>query len=182
MIFKFNLIATTSRGLERNASSELFALLREIGDGSPDIRTTGLRGLLLVKTSLQPTVVVEEVRKIIAQDPLRIRSIFRLIPIDAVVESDVEKILEATSSLVSRIGEGEAFRITVEKRRTNLSSSEIIRLIAGIINRPVNLEHPDWVVLIEIVGRSTGVAVLRPEHTLNIGKVIRREPPKGISV
>jgi len=56
----FNLICTTHRGLEHEASSELFALLTQMGDEAPDVMRTGLRGLLIAKTSLQPIKVIEE--------------------------------------------------------------------------------------------------------------------------
>lgn len=92
---KFNLIATTHRGLEHEASSELFALLNQIGDESPDIIKTGILGLLVANTNLEPLKVIEEVRRIVIEDPLRIRYIIRIIPIDAVVETNIEKIVEA---------------------------------------------------------------------------------------
>jgi len=172
---KFNLIATTHRGLEHKASSELFALLTQIGDEMPDVMRTGLRGLLIAKTNLQPIKVIEEIRKIVIEDPLRIRYLLRLIPIDTVVDSDIEKIVDATSSLALRIEKNNTFRITVEKRRTILSSSDIIHSVAKIIDMPVNLENPDWIVLIEIIGRFTGVSVIKPHQILNVIKVVRGE-------
>lgn len=170
---EFNLIATTHRGLEHEASSELFALLTQIGDETPDVMRTRLRGLLIAETNLQPTKVVEEIRKIVIEDPLRIRYLLRLIPIDDVVDTNIEKIVDAVSGLALKIEKNNTFRITVEKRRTNLSSSDIINSVAKIIDRPVNLENPEWIVLIEIIGRFTGVSVIKPNHILNVIKVIR---------
>ena len=72
--------------------------------------------------------------------------------------------------LASRIGEEESFRITVEKRRTILRSMEVIDAVADGIDRKVVLEEPDWIVLIEVVGRVTGVSVIRPECLLNVQK------------
>jgi tRNA(Ser,Leu) C12 N-acetylase TAN1 len=34
----------------------------------------------------------------------------------------------------------------------------------------VDLENHDWIVLIEIIGNSTGVSVIRPEGLLNVQK------------
>jgi len=171
----FNLIATTHRGLEHEASSELFALLTQIGDEAPDVMRTRILGLLVAKTNLQPIKVIEELRKIIMEDPLRIRYLLRLIPIDAVVDTDIEKIVDAVSSLALRIEKNNTFRVTVEKRRTSLSSSDIIHSVANIIDRSVNLENPDWIILIEIIGRFTGVSVIKPNQILNVIKVIRGE-------
>ena len=172
---KFNLIATTHRGLEHEASSELFALLGQIGDEGHDVMKTGILGLLVAKTNLQPIKVIEELRKIVIEDPLRIRYLLRLIPIDTVVDTDIGKILDAVSSLASRIEKNNTFRITVEKRRTNLSSSDVIHSVANIIDRSVNLENPDWIILIEIIGRHTGVSIIKPYQILNVIKVVRGE-------
>lgn len=172
---KFNLIATTHRGLEHEASSELFALLNQIGDEAPDVIKTGILGLLIAKTNLQPIKVIEELRKIVIEDPLRIRFLLRLIPIDTVVETDIEKMVDAVSSLALRIEKNNTFRVTVEKRRTNLSSSDVIHSVAKIIDRSVNLENPDWIVLIEIIGRFTGVSVIKPNQILNVIEVIREK-------
>ncbi|NWG09427.1 MAG: RNA methyltransferase [Nitrososphaerales archaeon] len=170
---KFNLIATTHRGLEHKASSELFALLTQMSDEAPDVMRTGILGLLVVKTNLQPIKVIEDLRKIVVEDPLRIRYLLRLIPVDTVVDTDIGKIVDAVSSLASRIEENDTFRITIEKRRTSLSSLEVIHAVANVINRSVNLESPDWIVLIEIIGKYTGVSVIKLDQMLNVIKVVR---------
>jgi tRNA(Ser,Leu) C12 N-acetylase TAN1 len=42
--------------------------------------------------------------------------------------------------------------------------------VAEIIDNPVDLENPDWVVLVEILGSETGVSVIKPVDTLNVQK------------
>jgi tRNA acetyltransferase TAN1 len=46
----------------------------------------------------------------------------------------------------------------------------VIEPVANIIDREVNLGDPDWIVLIEIMGKKTGVSVVRPEGILNVQK------------
>ena len=45
-----------------------------------------------------------------------------------------------------------------------LGSSEVIAAIAKEIDNKVDLENPNWVVLVEIVGRWTGISVLKPNQ------------------
>jgi tRNA acetyltransferase TAN1 len=59
--------------------------------------------------------------------------------------------------------DGDSFRITVEKRHTQLRSSDIISAVARRIRNHVNLDQPDWTILIEIIGGQTGVSVLRKD-------------------
>jgi len=69
-----------------------------------------------------------------------------------------------------RMGAEESFRVTLEKRRTRLRSLEVIEPVAEVIDNPVNLRDPDWVVLVEILGNETGVSVIKPVDTLNVQK------------
>ena len=60
MLKDFNLLATTSRGNERQICSELSYLLKEkLGDPTPMVDKTGIRGLVAAKTSLNPHDVIE---------------------------------------------------------------------------------------------------------------------------
>ena len=170
---RFNLIVTSLRGQENLAAIELEDLLRFLGDESPEVSTTNVAGLLTAWTNLDPMEVVEKVRKLMEEEPWRIGNLMRIIPIEEVVESNVEKISEAAEKLASKIPEDASFRITIEKRHTSLSSAEIIESAAKGINRRVDLKNPDWIVLIEIVGGLTGVSVIRPDQILSLSKYRR---------
>jgi len=170
---KFNLIVTTPRGQENLAAIELEDLLKSFGDDSPEVSITNVAGLLTAKTSLDPLDVIEKVRKIMNEEPWRIGNLMRFIPVEEVVESNIKNISEAVEKLSSKIPEDASFRITIEKRHTSLSSSEIIESAAKKINRKVDLKNPDWVVLIEIIGAFTGVSVIKPDQILSVAKLKR---------
>ncbi|MCS7132421.1 MAG: THUMP domain-containing protein [Nitrososphaeria archaeon] len=170
---KFNLIATTPRGQENLAAIELEDLLKSLGDESPKVSLTSVAGLLTANTRIDPFKVINDVRKIIEEEPWRIVNLRRLIPIEEVVESTIEEISRAVQRLSSKIPEDATFRITIEKRHTSLSSSEIIEAAAKNVNRKVNLKNPDWVILIEVVGALTGISVIKPDQVLSISKAQR---------
>ncbi|MFZ0220615.1 MAG: THUMP domain-containing protein, partial [Candidatus Nitrosopolaris sp.] len=73
-------------------------------------------------------------------------------------------ITNAAKRLTSKIKKLETFRITVERRNTFLRSSEIIAKVASEIDNKVDLENPDWIVLVEIIGKLVGISVLRPDE------------------
>ena len=176
LLKKFNMLVTTSRGLETDACSEIWSILREMGDENPKVEMTGVRGLIAVETKLNPFNVVKGLRRIIAEKPWEVRHAIRVIPIERVVPTKIETMKEAVRELSSKIGEGETFRVTVEKRRTSLRSMDIIRAVAEDIDRKVNLEKPDRIVLIEVVGGLTGISVIRPEDILSV----RREREEAL--
>ncbi len=152
------------------AASELRELLTYLGDPSPEVSMTRITGLITAYTSLNPFQVIERVEEILGEEPWRISSLLRFIPIERVVEAKPEKIAEAVEELASKIPETASFRVTVEKRHTNLSSRELIEAAASKVDRRVNLENPDWVVLVEVLGGVAGVSVIKPEQILSTTK------------
>ena len=170
MVEHFNLIVTCLRGQEPVAASELTDLLREMGDPEPVVNTTKVAGLLTARTSLDPFKVVEHIRMILEQEPWKIGYLMRVIPVEEVVETKPERIAEAVEKLAGKIPEDATYRVTVEKRHTQLSSKEIVEAAAQKVERKVNLENPDWIVLIQVIGGATGVAVIRPSQVLSLMK------------
>jgi tRNA acetyltransferase TAN1 len=166
----FNLLATTMRGLENAACSELRYLLGEIGESTPDVSRTGVSGLIAARTGLNPFEVVDKFRTILHERPYEFRYTLRVIPIEKVVRTDLRGIELAVVELCSKIGEGETFRVTVEKRFTPIHSKDIIEVVATNIKNEVDLTKPDKIVLIEVVGGLTGISVIKPDYVLSVLK------------
>jgi len=145
-------------------------LLKDIGDPRPLVDRSRAHGLIIAKTSLDPRQAIESLRELLKTRPEVFKHIIRIIPVDKVVQTEIQQIVEAVQQLSSRIGQNEVFRVTIEKRRTELRSLQIIEAVAKDINRKVNLTKPDWTILIEVIGRSTGVSVIRPRELMNIVK------------
>jgi tRNA acetyltransferase TAN1 len=156
--------------------SELTYLLRdELGDPEPIIDKTGISGIVAAKSSFDPCTVVENLREILQEYPYKFRYSLRIIPIEKVVPTNVDEIRSTAAQLAVNIIENEAFRITVEKRFTNLHSRDLIEAAvkgieaAGSANL-VNLENPDKIMLIEVLGGLTGMALIKPKGVLAVLK------------
>lgn len=67
----------------------------------------------------------------------------------------------------------DAYRITIEKRGSNISSKELIDSVASIIPNKVSLESYDWNVMIQIMGGITGVSILKEEDVVSTLKLKR---------
>jgi len=171
MVLKdFNMLVTTARGNEEDACSEIWYLLGEIGDSVSKVDKTGITGLIAVKTAFDPFEVIEKFRVILKERPYEFRYSLRIIPVEKVVRTDLGEIQRVATELSNKIKENESFRVTVEKRFTTTSASDIIEAAASIIERRVDLDHPDKIVLIEAVGGLTGVSVVKPDDVLSIMK------------
>ena len=171
MINDFNLLATTARGNEKAMTNEIVYLLKdELGDAEAKASKTKIRGLIVAKTSLDPMAAMEKFRLILAERPYEFRYALRIVPIQRVVSTDLGEIKKATQEMASNIGENQSFRVTVEKRFTELHSKDIIEAAVGDIKSKVDLHNPDWIVQIEVLGALTGVSLLKPNDILAVVK------------
>lgn len=170
MLRDFNLLATTSRGNEGDVCSELWYLLNEVGDSAPTVDKTGVSGLIAVKTAIDPFEAVDKFREVLRERPYEFRYTLRIIPIEKVVRTDLEEIQRVATDFGSRIGEEETFRVTVEKRFTEVATQDIIEAAAANIEGRVDLNKPDKILLIEVVGGLTGMSLIRPDDILSVMK------------
>jgi tRNA acetyltransferase TAN1 len=167
----FNLLATTSRGTERQMCHELSYLLHDLlGDPSPVVDKSGIRGLVVAKTSLNPVEVIEKFRAVLQERPYEFRYALRILPIERVVPTDLDEIKRVAMELAEGIGENESFRVTVEKRFTSLHSRDFIEAAAADIARKADLETPDKILLIEVLGGVTGMSFIKPDAVLAVVK------------
>jgi len=164
----FNLLISTSRGNEKNTCSEMWYLLGEAGDRTAVVERTPVIGLVVGRTKIDPVVAVEKLRSILVERPWEFRYTLKVTPLLGVVPSDPQKIEEFAVRLAESINRDEKFRITVEKRRTSLSGRTLIEAIAKRIDRKVDLDAPDKILLIQILGEVTGVSLIPPDKILSV--------------
>ena len=170
MLKDFNLLISTSRGNEENTCSEAWHLLSAVGDTSATIDKTGVIGLITAKTTLNPFEVIKKFREILKESPWEFRYTLRVIPIERILHTNLKEIQGAATELASKIDPNETFRVTAEKRFTALSTKEIIEAAATNIDRKVELENPDKIVLIEIIGELTGISIMKSVDILSVVK------------
>ena len=168
-----NLIITCARHLEPETKDELNDILEDFGDSDAQISITSMSGILTAETKLDPIEIVRKVKEMVLDEPWSIRYCLRIIPIQKIIESKMEEIEEAISSMSQEILDGETYRISIEKRNSDLSSKEIITKIADRIKNKVSLEFADKIILIEVLGNKTGISILKKSDILSIEKTKR---------
>jgi len=170
----FNLVISTSRGNEKNTCSEMWYLLGEVGDRGSNAETTAVIGLVVATTKLDGIKAIRDLRTLLKDRPWEFKYTLKLVPIQRVVDAKLEAIQEVALELAKGIKEKESFRITVEKRHTDLKSKVIIDTVAKQIERTVNLEHPDKILLIEVIGERAGLALITPDDVLSVEREKRK--------
>jgi len=171
LLTDFNLLATTARGNERQMVYEILYLLKEtLGDQTAVAGKTGVRGLVAAKTALNPCEVMDKFKAILHERPYEFRYALRIIPVEKVVLTDLEAIGQSAEKLAEGIAENESFRVTVEKRFTTLHSLDIVEAVANRIPKRVDLDKPDKILLVQVVGKFTGISLVKPDMILSVQK------------
>jgi len=168
-----NLIITCARSLESETKNEINKILDELGDQEPEILNVGMRGILMVNTIIEPSKIIDYVKNKMIEEPWLIRYCLRIIPIQMITETEIDKIKQNVIKLKDTIQKNDSYRITIEKRNTDISSTEIITEIANIFPNKVSLNQPDWIVLIEILGNDTGISILKDDELFSLDKAKR---------
>ena len=95
-----NLLVTCARNLETETKNEIEKILGEIGDQEPEILNVGMRGILMVNTNIESSKIITWVKDKVVEEPWFIRYCLRMIPIQSVTETEINKI---TENLISKI-------------------------------------------------------------------------------
>ena len=148
-------------------------MLDELGDQEPEIVNVGMRGILMVNTIIEPLKIIGWIKNKVIDEPWLIRYCLRIIPIQRMIDTDIDKIKQNVTKLSNVIQKNNSYRITIEKRNTNVSSNEMITEIAKIFPNKVSLNQPDWIVLIEILGNKTGISILKENEIFSLDKAKR---------
>ena len=168
-----NLIITCARNLESETKNEIRKILGELGDQEPEILNVGMRGILKVNTIIEPSKIIDWVKNKIIEEPWLIRYCLRIIPIQRITDTEIDKIKQNVIKLKDTIQKNDSYRITIEKRNTSISSNEIITEVAEIFPNKVSLNQPDWIILIEIIGNETGISILKNDELFSLDKAKR---------
>jgi tRNA acetyltransferase TAN1 len=168
-----NLIITCARHLESETRQELTDILEKIGDSEPKITVTNMSGILTAETKLDSIETIKKIKEMLLDEPWSIRYCLRIIPVQKVMETKIESIEDGISGLIELISNSESYRISIEKRNSNISSQELITRIAKKIKNKVSLEFPDKIILIEVLGNKTGIAIVKKVDILSVEKTKR---------
>lgn len=168
--FVFNLVVSTGRRTEGYCMNEL----KKIGDllgVSVKVQFTGFDGLLTALSSIDPFNYIRGIKSLINSNKYLPKFTLKVVPVQVVVDTDVDKIKQAALELASRnIGENETFKIEIRKRGVDLRRAQIIDAIAPHVGRKVNLDSPSKIINIEVFPSETGISVLTDDDVFSLLK------------
>ena len=156
-----NLLVSTAWKTPGRARREIVSRLRALGDPAPQVSGTGRKGVMSVRTALDPREVIRRLHALHEGAPGRFRYTFKWVPVDLWTTPDVPSLRQAVTELRDRIAPGQRWRMTVERRADDCPPPmEIIAALVDLVDRKVDLTHPDKILLVEVFEHSAALAVL----------------------
>ncbi|MHA2281060.1 MAG: THUMP domain-containing protein [Promethearchaeota archaeon] len=168
-IKNFNLLISTSRYNETNANSELWFTLLICGDTYPIISRLPFPGLITALTEFDAKNVIQKIRKILQDNPHFFQFILKIIPIDFVCETNTKILTNLIQDhYKTYIKKQDSFKIELKRRKhEKIERNTLIERIAAGIHNKVDLEKPDKVIRIEILGNFSGISFLQKKDIIH---------------
>jgi tRNA acetyltransferase TAN1 len=154
------------------AKPEIIAILKRFGDPDPRVEKTAVIGIAVAHTCLDSREVIKRCRALWESDPLdSFQFAIKWVPVDYWCATALDAIKQVVDSkIINRIGKDQSWGMEAHKRRwQRYHTIEIIEYLAVDIHRKVDLNHPDWIVWVDVVGRQTAISLLKPEEIFSLG-------------
>ena len=166
----FNLLVSTSRFNEMNAKAEIWFTLLMCGDKYPIILGSKYPGLITATTNINNKEVMLKIKKILEKDSDFFQFILKIVPIDYVCETNLNVIKTFVEKYYPLyLNEDDSFKIELNRRKNeNIERDIIIKSVAKLIHNRVDLDNPDKILRIELLGNVSGISFLNPNDDIII--------------
>jgi len=143
------------------------------GDTYPIISGIPFPGLITALTNLSLKKVISDIKKIMKKNPNFFQFILKIIPINYICETDTKIINYIIQENIENYIDGEeTFRITLKRRHhEKIERNNFIETIAKDIDNKVNLDNPDKIIRIEILGNICGISFLEKNDIIKVKKI-----------
>lgn len=171
MVKRANLLVSFDPTHLESAKKEISDLMKEIKEKAD----------ILVADNGIAEVAVSDARKAVASlEKLAKKNIEKFahtshwIPIDTWTKNAVADIQKELKKVESMIGEKEAWKMELKTRKLKEKPDElkmILKLTEAIDRKNVDLDKPEKIVKVEIIGNKAGISLLKKNELLNIAKL-----------
>ncbi len=148
---------------DRDGMSELWhVLIKYCGVTPLEVFSLPVKGLFLLAIKDDIFETFKELRNIIQEKKFEFIVCKKITPIEQLIKSDSNELTKAIPNYLHRIPSNAKWRITLNRRHTTLKRNDLIELVANHSEAPkgpVDLDNPEWIILIEVFGEWLGFGV-----------------------
>ena len=164
-----NLLVSYSWNHFYPARAEVTRILQRFGDPAARVAWSSVMGIAIVDTILDNREVIKQCHALFKDEPA-FQFAIKWVPVDYWCETSLEAIKEVIDvQIAPQISEHETWGMKVEKRRwQQYHTSEIVEYLTTDIKRKVNLDHPDKLMWVDVLGKETALSLLRPGEIFSL--------------
>ncbi len=153
------------------AKPEVIRILQRFGDPAPHVEKTNVMGIAIAQTGLDNRAVIKHCRKLWHDKPLEsFEFAVKWVPVDYWCLTDLDAMKRLIDDEISdRIGDNQTWGMKVHKRRwQRYHTCEIVDHLAADIDRKVDLDKPDRIIWVDVIGPETAISLLTPDEIFSI--------------
>jgi len=140
------------------------------GDTYPIVSGLQFPGLITALTNVNSKQVIAKIKKVQEKNPNFFQFILKIIPIDFTCETDIKTIKYIIQeNHKDFLNERESFKLILKRRHhQKIEREHFIETIARDLDYKVDLEHPDKIIRIEILGNISGISFLKESEIIKV--------------
>ncbi|MFA5312298.1 MAG: THUMP domain-containing protein [Methanomassiliicoccales archaeon] len=167
-----NMLVTFRPNEKGHAENEMRARLKDVNAQTESVEETNVEGVFEVLILGDPKKVVKDLRLLCIDAPELFLHTHHWVPIERWVGPYIDEMVKVAKEYEKGIEEGERWMLHLHKRHIGKHSADLIEKLTAPINRgKVDLERPERVVVVEILGDRAGMSLVRIDELLDVGKV-----------
>jgi tRNA(Ser,Leu) C12 N-acetylase TAN1 len=162
-----NLLVTHDPNHAGLAKQEIISVLKKI-DITPNFLDINLEGLFKINVK-EPKQAVKKLYEMCRKDSSEFNITSHWIPVDRWTKSTVEDMQHTIKNLVKDIDEKDKWKIDIAKRcYDKYHLNELIMKLTDVVDRPnVDLNNPDKIIRVDIIGKDAAISLLKKQELLN---------------
>lgn len=166
-----NLLATYDPNHRGTAMQELKDAFKIMGE-KLELSDSGVEGLFKLKVP-DAKKAVGKLSSLCRKNHNAFVATHHYVPIDKWCKSEVSEMQRTIKSLIGSIGNNEKWKMSLNRRKWDkMGGVELILKLTDVIDRPkVDLNNPQKIVQVEIIGAEAGISVLTPNELLDVQKL-----------
>jgi len=159
-----NLIVTFDPNHRGTAELEIAEVLKQIGE-KPQLGQTEIEGLFKAAVS-DARKAIAKIRNLCTKNPNIFSVTHHYTPIDKWCPSEIPAMQKAIKEASEGIGTSEKWKMGLNKRHWDkLEGVQLIMKLTSVVDRKkVDLDNPEKIIQVEIIGKEAGIALLSPNE------------------
>lgn len=167
-----NILITFHQNAKVLAEEEARRNLREVGASVEWVEQSEVEGVFEALVIGDAKRAVADIRSLCIGQPELFQNTHHWVPIDIWVPCEEQDLVNAAKELGKGIRDGERWMMHLHKRHMRAHTTDLLMLLTEPIDvGTVDLEDPDKVLAVEILGERAGMALVRKDELLDVNKV-----------